>query len=39
VWAQNWEGLGNDNDVAVDRIDAGIVNLRNAALETLRSLR
>jgi hypothetical protein len=39
VWAQNWEGLGNDDDVAVDRIDASIVNLRNAALETLRSLR
>ena len=39
VWAQNWEGLGSDSDVAVDRIEAGIVNLRNAALETLRSLR
>jgi hypothetical protein len=39
VWAENWEGLGNDNDVAVDRIEAGIVNLRNAALETLRELR
>jgi hypothetical protein len=39
VWAENWEGLGSDSDVAVDRIEAGIVNLRNAALETLRSLR
>lgn len=39
VWAQNWEGLGSDSDVAVDRIEAGIINLRNAALETLRSLR
>ena len=39
VWAENWEGLGNDNEVAVDRIEAGIVNLRNASLETLRSLR
>ena len=39
VWAENWEGLGNDSDVAVDRIDAGITSVRDAALETLRSLR
>jgi hypothetical protein len=39
AWAENWEGLGSDSDVAVDRIEAGIVNVRNAALETLRSLR
>src|SRR5712671_6853912 len=39
AWAGNWEGLGSDSDVAVDRIEAGIVNVRNAALETLRSLR
>ncbi len=39
IWAENWEGLGNDSDVSVDRIEAGISNLRDATLETLRSLR
>ena len=39
VWAENWEGLGSDSDVAVDRIEAAVVNVRNAALESLRSLR
>lgn len=39
VWAANWEGLAEDGDGAVDRIDAGITNLRSATLETLRSLR
>ena len=39
AWGENWQGLGSDNDVPVDRIETGIVNLRNVALETLRSLR
>ena len=39
VWGDNWEGLGADDDKAVDRIDAGIGHVRDAALETLRSLR
>jgi hypothetical protein len=39
TWQGNWEGLGRDDETAVDRIDAGITNLRSATLETLRSLR
>jgi hypothetical protein len=39
TWQGNWEGLGKDDETAVDRIDAGITNLRSATLETLRSLR
>ncbi len=39
VWQDNWEGLARNDDTAVDRIDASINNLRQATLETLRSLR
>jgi hypothetical protein len=39
VWQDNWEGLARNDDTAVDRIDASINNLREATLETLRSLR
>jgi len=39
VWRENWEGLGRDDEIAIDRIDAGITNLRSATLDTLRSLR
>lgn len=39
LWRDNWEGLGSPDDTAVDRIDAGITNLRTATLDTLRSLR
>jgi hypothetical protein len=39
TWRVNWEDLGKDGDVAIDRIDSDIGNLREATLETLRSLR
>jgi hypothetical protein len=39
AWAQNWEGLGREDEKAVDRIDMAIANLRTATLDTLRSLR
>jgi hypothetical protein len=39
TWRTNWEDLGTDGDVAVDRVDLGITQLREATLETLRSLR
>jgi hypothetical protein len=39
IWKENWEGLGSDDDTAVDRIEAGIEGLRVATLDTLRSLR
>ena len=39
VWRTNWEDLGKDSDVALDNIDGGITNLREATLQTLRSLR
>jgi hypothetical protein len=39
IWKDNWEGLGADDDAAVDRIEAGIEALRVATLGTLRSLR
>jgi hypothetical protein len=39
TWRGNWEGLGKEGDVAIDRIDQQITNLREATLETLRSLR
>jgi hypothetical protein len=39
TWRGNWEDLGTDGDVAIDRIDQEITNLREATLETLRSLR
>ena len=39
TWRANWENLGKDGDVAIDRIDQAITNLREATLETLYSLR
>jgi len=39
TWRANWENLGSDDDAAVDTVDAGIASLREATLETLRSLR
>jgi hypothetical protein len=39
IWKDNWEGLGGEDDTAVDRIEVGIEALRVAALDTLRSLR
>jgi hypothetical protein len=39
VWRTNWEDLGKDSDVALDNIDREITNLREATLQTLRSLR
>ena len=38
VWGENWEGLGKEDEDAVNRIDDAIVKLREATLDTLRSL-
>ena len=38
AWAENWEGLGKDDEVAVNRIDDSIGALREASLATLKSL-
>jgi hypothetical protein len=39
VWGENWEGLGKDDETAVNHIDDAIARLREATLATLRSLR
>ncbi|HYM42343.1 MAG TPA: hypothetical protein VET46_06210 [Steroidobacteraceae bacterium] len=39
AWADNWEGLGKDDEIAVNRIDDAIGALREATLTTLRALR
>jgi hypothetical protein len=39
AWSANWEGLGKDDEIAVNRIDDAIGRLRDATLGTLRSLR
>ena len=39
VWSGNWEGLGKDDEAAVNRIDDAIGKLRDTTLGTLRSLR
>ena len=39
AWAQNWEGLGKDDEAAVNRIDDAIDRLREASLATLKTLR
>jgi hypothetical protein len=39
AWADNWEGLGRDDEVAVNRIDDAIGALREASLATLKTLR
>jgi hypothetical protein len=39
VWGDNWEGLGKQDETAVNRIDEAIGRLREAALATLHALR
>jgi hypothetical protein len=39
VWRDNWEQLDTESDVAVDRIEASVEDLRRATLDTLRELR
>lgn len=39
TWRSSWEELGKDGDAVIDRIDHDITGLREATLETLRSLR
>jgi hypothetical protein len=39
VWRDNWEGLGRDDEIAVNQIDEAIGHLREATLTTLHSLR
>ncbi len=39
TWRGSWDELGKDGDAAIDRIDHDITGLREATLETLRSLR
>jgi hypothetical protein len=39
VWHDNWEGLGKDDEAAVNRIDEAIGTLRTTTLHNLRSLR
>jgi hypothetical protein len=39
VWGENWEGLGKDDEAAVNRIDDAIGRLREATLAMLKSLR
>ena len=39
TWRGNWEKLDSDDEVALERIDHDITSLREATLETLRSLR
>jgi hypothetical protein len=38
VWAQNWEGLGRDEETAAERIDDAIGTLRADTLATLLAL-
>ncbi len=39
TWRVSWEDLGKDGDGAVEHIDRDISTLREATLQTLRSLR
>lgn len=39
VWSGSWEGLGKDDETAVNRIDDAIGRLRDTTLSTLRALR
>ena len=39
VWGRDWDGLGQDDEVAVNEIDDAIGKLRMAALSALRALR
>lgn len=39
TWRGNWEELDKDGDAAIDRLDQDITKLREATLDSLRSLR
>jgi hypothetical protein len=39
AWSGNWEGLGKDDETAINHIDDAIVKLRKTTLGMLRSLR
>jgi hypothetical protein len=39
AWAENWQGLGREDEGSVTRIDDAIGRLREVSLATLRSLR
>jgi len=39
VWAEDWQGLGREDEGSVNGIDDAIGHLREASLATLRSLR
>ena len=39
AWSENWEGLGKDDEAAVNRIDDAIDRLREASLATIKTLR
>jgi hypothetical protein len=38
IWRANWEHLGEDDESSVDRIEAAVEELRQAALDALRGL-
>ena len=38
IWRANWEHLGEDDESSVDRIEAAVEELREAALNALRGL-
>lgn len=39
IWGENWEGLGKDDEAAINRIDDAVARLRDASLAVLKSLR
>jgi hypothetical protein len=39
VWAENWQGLGGEDESSVERIDDAISKLRTASLAMLKALR
>jgi hypothetical protein len=39
AWSEDWQGLGKDDEVSVNRIDDAIGRLRDASLATIQSLR
>jgi hypothetical protein len=39
VWAENWEGLGKEDEVSVNHIDDAIASLREPSLAMLKALR
>ena len=38
IWRANWEHLGEDDESSVDRIEAAVEELRQAAINALRGL-